>query len=153
MQCPVFILFFYLYTCEICKVGTFDHPPIVHSASKSWVRLKCSDSLEYRNVCAVRAGIFVVQKFASILLSQLDSSVKRLVLKCFDCLGADFLVRLVKRVCLGHMFFAVKMSIFRDHNPFTVAPNNGAFRVRRSSSWHKYTTFVITLVIYLDNII
>jgi hypothetical protein len=32
-------------------------------------------------------------------------------LKCFNCLGADFLVRLVKRIGLVHVFFAVKMSI------------------------------------------
>jgi hypothetical protein len=106
-----YFIFFYLYACEICKVDTFGHPLIVHSASKSWIRLKRSDSLEYRNVCAMRAGIFIVQKFASIFLTQLYSSVKRLVLKCFNCLGADFLVRLVKRIGLVHVFFAVKMSI------------------------------------------
>jgi hypothetical protein len=126
----IIIFNFYLYTCEICKVDTFGHPPIVHSASNSWIRVKRSDSLEYRNVCAMRAGIFVVQKFASIFLSQLDSSVKRLVLKCFDCTGTDFLVRLVKRVGMVHVFFAVKMSILRHHNPFAGAANNGASRVR-----------------------
>ena len=108
---PFLFYFFYLDACEICKVGTLGHPPIVHSASKSWIRVKCSDSLEYCNVCTVCAGIFVVQKFASILLTQIDSSVKRLVLKCFNCLGAYFLVRLVKRVGLVHVFFTVKMSI------------------------------------------
>lgn len=129
--------FFYLDTLEIRKVGTLGHPPIIHSASKSWIRVKRSDSLEYRNVCSMRAGIFIVQKIASVLLSQLNSSVKRLVLKCFDCLGTDFLVRLVKRIGLVHVFFAVKMSILRHHNPFAIAPNNGAFRIRRSSSWHE----------------
>ena len=125
-----YFIFFYLYACEICKVDTLGHPPIVHSAAKSWIRVKRSDSLEYCNVCAMRAGIFVVQKFASILLAQLNSSVKRLVLKCFNCLSADFLVRLVKRIGLVHMFFTVKMTILRHYNPFTIAPNNSAFRVR-----------------------
>ena len=131
-----YFIFFYLDACEICKVDTLGHPPIVHSASKSWIRVKRSDPLEYCNVCAMRAGIFVVQKFASILLAQLDSSVKRLVLKCFDCFGTDFLVRLVKRVGLGHMFFTVKMSILRYYNPLAIAANNGAFCIGRSSSWH-----------------
>ena len=136
-----YFIFFYLDACEICKVDTLGHPLIVHSASKSWIRVKRSDSLEYRNVCAMRAGIFIVQKFASVLLSQLDSSVKRLVLKCFDCFCAYFLVRLVKRIGLVHVFFAVKMTILRHHNPFAIAPNNGAFRVGRSSSWHKYMNY------------
>jgi hypothetical protein len=122
------------------------HPPIVHSASKTWIQpIKRSDPLEYRNVCAMRAGIFIVQKFASIFLTQLYSSVKRLVLKCFNCLGADFLVRLVKRVGLVHVFFAVKMSILRHHNPFAIAPNNGASRIRRSSSWHKYMNYNLVI--------
>jgi hypothetical protein len=69
-------------------------------------------------------------------------------LKCFDCMGTDFLVRLVKRVGLVHVFFAVKMSILRHHNPFAGAANNGAFRIRRSSSWHKYNHVITWLCRY-----